>query len=191
MNAQIPPPTELLHRATDGERSAADQLFELVYEDFRELAAGYLRHEPTELTLQPTALVHEAFLRLIDQSDVQWQGRTHFLAIGAKAMRRVLVDHARRRRRKKRGGNRTRISFEDQMFLSPDHDEDLLAVDGLLSELQEIDPRQSQIVELRFFGGMTSIEVAEYLGISKSTADREWRVVRAWLRQQLSEGEDA
>ena len=183
-------PSRLLERVTVGQREAADELFELVYQDFRELAAGYLRHEPQGLTLQPTALVHEAFLRLIDQSDVKWQGRTHFLAIGARAMRRVLVDHARGRRRKKRGGTRQRITFEEKMFLSPDADEDLLAMDGLLKELQELDPRQSQIVELRFFGGMTSAEVAEYLGISKSTADREWRIVRAWLRQQLSEDDD-
>jgi RNA polymerase sigma factor (TIGR02999 family) len=131
--------------------------------------------------------VHEAFLRLIDQTHVDWQGRTHFLAIGAQAMRRILVDHARHRRRAKRGGERKRISFDDQIVLSPQHEGDLLAVDELLRELQEIDSRQAKIVELRFFGGMTSSEVAEYLGISKSTADREWRIVRAWLRQQLSE----
>ncbi|MCA9136415.1 MAG: sigma-70 family RNA polymerase sigma factor [Planctomycetales bacterium] len=181
----------MLQLASQGERRAADQLLELVYEDFREIAAGYLRHEPRELTLQPTALVHEAFLRLIDQNDVHWKGRTHFLAIGAKAMRRILVDHARHRRREKRGGGRQRISFDDHLFLSPEHDDDLIAVDELLSELQTIDPRQSQIVELRFFGGMTSGEVAEYLGISKSTADREWRVVRAWLRQQLSKEDES
>jgi RNA polymerase sigma factor (TIGR02999 family) len=187
MTSEEPAATSLLNRATGGERDAADQLMELVYEEFREMAAAYLRREPLELTLQPTALVHEAFLRLIDQTDVDWQGRTHFLAIGAKAMRRILIDHARRRRRTKRGGERTRISFDDQIVLSPEQDEDLLAVDELLVDLQDIDPRQAAIVELRFFGGMTSAEVADYLGISKSTADREWRVVRAWLRQQLSE----
>ena len=184
-------PTELLDRAAEGDRVSVDQLLELVYDDFRVMAAGYLRRESADLTLQPTALVHEAFLRLIDQSNVQWNGRTHFLAIGAQAMRRVLVDHARHRRREKRGGSRKRISFDEQMFLSREHDEDLLAVDELLAELQEIDPRQAKIVELRFFGGMTSSEVAEYLGISKSTADREWRVVRAWLRQQLTEDEES
>lgn len=190
MTADVPSHTKLLDLASKGERRAADQLLELVYEEFREMAAGYLRHEPSELTLQPTALVHEAFLRLIDQNEVHWKGRTHFLAIGANAMRRILVDHARHRRRLKRGGSRQRISFEDHVFLSPEHDDDLIAVDELLAELQKIDPRQSQIVELRFFGGMTSAEVAEYLGISKSTADREWRFVRAWLRQQLSEEDE-
>ncbi|QDV40324.1 RNA polymerase sigma factor [Stieleria neptunia] len=191
MTTPTPPHTELLRRVSGGERRAADELLELVYEDFRSMAAAYLRHESNDVTLQPTALVHEAFLRLIDQKRVQWQGRTHFLAIGAKAMRRILVDNARRRNRKKRGGSATRISFEEQLFLSPDHDHDLIAVDQLLAELQEIDPRQSQIVELRFFGGMTSSEVAQYLGISKSTVDREWRVVRAWLRQQLNEDDKA
>lgn len=180
-------PTKLLDRAAEGEREATDQLIELVYDEFREMAAGYLRREPSELTLQPTALVHEAFLRLIHQTSVDWKGRTHFLAIGAKAMRRVLVDHARKRQRVKRGGERKRITFDEQMFLSPDHDDDLLEVEDLLVELKEIDPRQAKIIELRFFGGMTSAETADYLGISKSTADREWRIVRAWLRQQLSE----
>ncbi|WP_182871036.1 ECF-type sigma factor [Stieleria mannarensis] len=191
MTTPTPSPTELLRRVSGGERRAADDLLELVYEDFRSMAAAYLRHEPNEVTLQPTALVHEAFLRLIDQKQVQWQGRTHFLAIGAKAMRRVLVDNARRRNRKKRGGAAKRIPFQDQLFLSPDHDHDLIAVDQLLAELQEIDARQAQIVELRFFGGMTSAEVAEYLDLSKSTVDREWRVVRAWLRQQLNEDDQA
>jgi RNA polymerase sigma factor (TIGR02999 family) len=132
-------------------------------------------------------LVHEAFLRLIDQTNVNWKSRTHFLAIGAQAMRRILVDHARKRRRAKRGGERKRITLEEHIVLSPDYDDDLLAVDELLLELQEMDPRQAKIVELRFFGGMTSAEAAEYMGISKSTADREWRTVRAWLRKQLSE----
>ncbi|MCS7465521.1 ECF-type sigma factor [Stieleria sp. ICT_E10.1] len=191
MTTPTPTHTELLRRVSGGERRAADELLELVYEDFRSMAATYLRHESNDVTLQPTALVHEAFLRLIDQNQVQWRGRTHFLAIGAQAMRRVLVDNARRRNRKKRGGSANRISFEEQLFLSPDHDHDLIAVDQLLAELQEIDPRQSQIVELRFFGGMTSSEVAQHLGISKSTVDREWRVVRAWLRQQLNEDDKA
>jgi len=180
-------PTKLLERVSDGEAEAADRLMTLVYDDFHELAARFLRQEPAGHTLQPTALVHEAYLRLIDQKNVDWKGRTHFLAIGAKAMRRVLVDHARSRKREKRGGQRQRIIFDDKIVLSSEHDEDLLAVDELLAELQDIDPRQASIVELRFFGGMTSAEVADYLGISKSTADREWRIVRAWLRAQLSE----
>lgn len=181
--------TELLDKATQGESDAIGRLMAVVYDDFRELAAKYLRQEPAGHTLQPTALVHEAFVRLIDQTNIDWKGRTHFLAIGAQAMRRILVDHARKRKRLKRGGSRKRITFDDEITLSPQHDQDLLAVDDLLAELQKIDPRQAKIVELRFFGGMTSAEVADYLSISKSTADREWRVVRAWLRQQLSEDE--
>ncbi len=182
-------PSQLLDRVTGGEPHAAEQLMELVYDEFREMAETHLRREAPGHTLQPTALVHEAFLRLIDQTQVDWKGRTHFLAIGSKAMRRVLVDHARRRRREKRGGGRQRINLDEQLILSPRHDEDLLAVNDLLAELEELDPRQANIVELRFFGGMSSGEVAEHLGVSKSTVDREWRVVRAWLRKQLAEGD--
>jgi RNA polymerase sigma-70 factor (ECF subfamily) len=184
-------PSKLLKCVASGDATAADKLIEVVYDEFREMAAMYLRQEPAGHTLQPTALVHEAFIRLIDQSHVDWKGRTHFLAIGAKAMRRILVDHARQRRRAKRGGGRQRISFDEQIMLSPQHDEDLLSVDELLADLEDIDPRQAKIVELRFFGGMTSAEVAEYLGVSKSTVDREWRIVRAWLRKQLSEDDQS
>jgi RNA polymerase sigma factor (TIGR02999 family) len=183
--------TTLLGKAEQGEKVATERLMELVYDDFRELAEKYLGQEPAGHTLQPTALVHEAFLRLIDQRNVDWKGRTHFLAIGAKAMRRVLVDHARRRQRQKRGGKRKRITFDDQIVLSSEHDQHLLAVDDLLVDLQQMDPRQAELVELRFFGGMTSAETAEYLGISKSTADREWRIVKAWMRSKLSESDES
>jgi RNA polymerase sigma factor (TIGR02999 family) len=179
--------TTLLTRARGGDRAAADELIQLLYDELRRMAGAYLKQEPAGITLQPTALVHEAFLKLIDQKHVDWKGRTHFLAIGAQAMRRILVDQARKRNRVKRGAGRHRVLLDEQLTLSPQREEDLLAVDEVLADLAEIDPRQAEIVELRFFGGMTAAEVAEYLGVSKSTVDREWRVVRAWLRQQLSE----
>jgi RNA polymerase sigma factor (TIGR02999 family) len=183
----MPDTGKLLTRARGGDRAAADELIERVYDELRRLAGAYLKQEPTGITLQPTALVHEAFLKLIDQQHVDWKGRTHFLAVGAQAMRRILVDHARRRKRIKRGAGRQRVALDEQLTLSPQRDADLLAVDEALAELAEIDPRQAEIVELRFFGGLTAAEVAEHLGVSKGTVDREWRMVRAWLRKQLSE----
>jgi RNA polymerase sigma-70 factor (ECF subfamily) len=168
-----------------------DELVPLVYDELRRIAAGYLRGESPGNTLQPTALVHEAFLKLADQHRVDWQGRTHVLAIGAKAMRRILVDHAKCKRRGKRGGGRKRIQLDETTALSVDRDEDLLAVDEALEKLAEIDQRQATIVELRFFGGMTVEEVAETLGLSKRTVESEWTLVRAWLRRELGKGESS
>lgn len=185
-----PDADRLLARLGEGDRSAADELLVLVYDRFREMAAAQLSREAPGHTLQPTALVHEAYLKLIDQSRVDWKGRTHFLAIGAQAMRRVLVDHARTKNREKRGGGRQRISLKEELTVSAGEDEDILAVDDALVELAKIDPRQAKIVELRFFAGMTAAEVAEHLGVSKATVDREWRVTRAWLRQRLSVGDE-
>lgn len=178
--------TELLAAISDGDREAADRLMTLLYEEFRRLAARYLNRERSDITLQPTALVHEAFLRLVNQQNVDWQGRTHFFAIGAQAMRRILVDHARRKQSEKHGGGRHRIELDDQMTISKKRDEDLLAIDDALEVLSKIDPRQAKIVELRFFGGLTVAEVAEVLGVSKRTVENEWTMVRAWLRRELS-----
>jgi RNA polymerase sigma-70 factor (ECF subfamily) len=166
-----------------------DELVPLVYVELRRLAANYLRHEPPGHTLQPTALVNEAFLKLAAQNQVDWQGRTHVLAIGAQAMRRILVDHAKRKRRTKRGGKFQRIALDESALLTPERDEDLLAVDEALDRLALIDERQAAIVELRFFGGLSVQEVAETLGLSKRTIEHEWTMVRAWLRRELSEGE--
>jgi len=179
--------TNLLNAARGGDRQAADDLMSLLYGEFRRLAAHYLKSERHEHSLQPTALVHEAFLRLVNQRDVDWKGRSHFFAVGAQAMRRILVDHARRKKREKHGGNRHRIALNDQLTISKRYDEDLIAVDDALKDLSEIDPRQAKIVELRFFGGLTVAEVAEVLGVSKRTVESEWTIVRAWLRRQLSE----
>ena len=179
--------SKLLARVSEGDKAAADKLIEMLYDEFRHMAAAYLRREPKGITLQPTALVHEAFLKLVDQKRVDWKGRTHFLAVGAQAMRRILVDQARKRKRAKRGFGRRRVVLNEQLALSTHNDRHLLAVDEALAELATIDPRQAEIVELRFFGGMTLAEVAAYLGVSKGTVDREWRMTRAWLRRELSE----
>jgi RNA polymerase sigma-70 factor (ECF subfamily) len=168
-----------------------DDLVPLVYDELRRVAARYLRRESPGNTLQPTALVHEAFLKLAQQQRVDWQGRTHVLAIGAKAMRRILVDHAKRKRRVKHGGGLKRIELDEATALSPQRDADLLAVDEALEKLAQIDQRQATIVELRFFGGMTVEEVAEALGVSKRTVEAEWTMVRAWLRRELEKDHDA
>lgn len=179
--------TQLLRQIQAGDDSAADHLLPLVYDEFRRLASSYLQREPVGHTLQPTALVHEAFLKLVDQRHVDWKGRTHFFAVGAQAMRRILVDHARARMREKRGGKRERILLTDDLTVSRNDDADLLAVDEALTRLAEIDKRQAAIVEMRFFAGMTVAEVAESLGLSKRTIEAEWTHVRAWLRRELSE----
>lgn len=170
--------TRLLANVQKGDALAAEQLIEMVYGELREVAAVQLSREPAGHTLQPTALVNEAFVKLIDQQHVDWQGRTHFLAIGAQAMRRILVDHARRKKRQKRGGERARSSLDETLTVSRYDPEDVLAVHEVLKELQELNPRQAEIVELRFFGGLTAAEVADHFGISKSTVDREWALER-------------
>ncbi len=177
--------TQYVNALAAGDRHAAAELMPLVYDEFRQLAGDYLRDETRAHTLQPTALVHEAYLKLIDQTRVNWQGRTHFFAVGAQAMRRILVDHARGRHRDKRGGGWHRIALDEQLKVSPHRDADLLAVDEAIDKLATIDSRQAQIVELRFFGGMTVEEVAEALGVSKRTIENEWKIIRAWLRREL------
>lgn len=181
----------LLERASSGDEAAAAVFMQALYDDFRRVAAAQLRREPPGHTLQPTALVHEAFLRLIDQKRVHWKGRTHFVAVGAQAMRRILVDHARASKRVKRGGERRRVELEDLAMVSPRSNDDVLAVDDALEVLAKLDARQAKIVELRFFGGMTNDEVAESMGISRATVDRQWRAVKAWLRGQLQNDEES
>lgn len=184
-----PEATRMVNALAAGDPHAAEELMPLVYDEFRRLADDYLRQETRAITLQPTALVHEAYLKLIDQTRVNWQGRTHFFAVGAQAMRRILVDHARARHRAKRGGGWQRVNLDEQLLLSPDRDEDLLAVDEAIDKLAEVDPRQARIVELRFFGGLSVEEVAEVLGVSKRTVENEWKIIRAWLRRELTEEE--
>ena len=181
--------TRIVNALAAGDHHAADELMPLVYDEFRQLAGDYLRQETRAHTLQPTALVHEAYMRLIDQTRVNWQGRTHFFAVGAQAMRRILVDHARGKGRAKRGGGWQRIALDETLMVSSHNDADVLAVDEAIDRLAKLDPRQARIVELRFFGGLTVEEVAEVLGVSKRTVENDWKIVRAWLRRELA-GED-
>jgi RNA polymerase sigma factor (TIGR02999 family) len=183
--------SEVIRSAVGGDEAARKQLDTEVYDQLRELAASYLRRETPGHTLRPTGLVHEAFLKMVGQQNVNFQGRTHFLAVAAQSMRRILVDHARKKNRIKRGGQLKRVSFGEELVISPDNAEDLLAVDEVLTRLADLDPRQAKIVEMRFFAGMTVAEVAGSLGLSTRTIEREWTMARAWLRQQLGEGEQA
>jgi RNA polymerase sigma-70 factor, ECF subfamily len=183
--------TDLLRHLEVGDRSAVDRLFAAVYQELRNLAGRFFRKEAKGITLQPTALVHEAYLKLVDQSAVDWRGRTHFFALAAQAMRRILVDHARRRGAAKRGGQQNRLPLEDNLVPALEPGNNVLAVDEALLKLAQFDPQQAQLVELRFFGGLSVAEAAEVLGISKRSAEREWTVVRAWLRRELSESHTA
>jgi RNA polymerase sigma factor (TIGR02999 family) len=181
--------THLLHAVTAGDQRAANQLMAQLYDEFRALARGLLSRESPAHTLQTTALVNEAYLRLVDQAKVDWKGRTHFFAVGAQAMRRVLVDHARRKNRTKRGGGRLRVSLAGIAALSARREADVLAVHEAIEELAQRDARQAQIVELRFFAGLTVAEVAAVLGVSRRTVEAEWTMIRAWLRRRLREDE--
>ena len=178
--------SKTLNEVVNGDPRAADRLMPVVYEQLRRLAGSMLNHESPGQTLQPTALVHETYLRMADQTRVDWKGKTHFFAIGAKMMRRILVDHARGKKRHKRGGDVSRIPLTDDLCVTSRNDEDILAVEDALTKLAELDPRQAEIVELRFFGGLTVEEVAEVLRVSKRTVEAEWTMVRAWLRRELS-----
>jgi RNA polymerase sigma-70 factor (ECF subfamily) len=186
---QLSRTTSLVQAVTAGDHLAADQLMAQLYGEFRTLARRYLGHESPGHTLQPTALVNEVYLKLVDQTQVDWKGRTHFFAIGAQVMRRVLVDHARGKGRVKRGGGLQRAAL-DVSLISARSAADVLAVHEAIEDLAQLDPRQARIVELRFFGGLTVAEVAEVLGVSRRTVEAEWTMIRAWLRRRLSD-EDA
>ncbi len=177
--------TRLLIDWSNGNREAAAGLMPLVYDELRRLARGYLQRERSDHTLQATGLVHEAYLRLVDQGTTTWQNRAHFFGVAAQLMRRILVDHARRHRRGKRGGALDKVEFDEALALSVSRDLNLIALDDALQDLAALNPQHSQIVELRFFGGMTIEEVAEVLDVSPRTVQREWRMARAWLRRQI------
>src|SRR5262245_52790414 len=178
--------TELLLAVSEGGRTALDQLIPLLYGDLRRVAAAQMRREAGAQSLQPTALVHELYVRLVDQRRVQWRNRAHFFAAAATLMRRILVDHARARLADKRGGGRERVTLAgDEAAESPRID--VLALQESLRRMAAFSPRQERIVELRYFGGLTIEEVAEVIGISEATVVREWTVAKAWLRADLSE----
>ena len=178
--------TKLLIDWSQGDQAALEKLMPLVYDELRRLASNYLRRERAGHTLQPTALVNEAYLKLVDQRHARWQNRAHFFGISAQLMRRILVDHARQHQAAKRGGSqqqRLSITSAERVVKQPEID--LLALNEALDELALIDPQQAQIVELKFFGGLSIEETAEVLGISHATVERDWQVARAWLRRQL------
>jgi RNA polymerase sigma factor (TIGR02999 family) len=184
--------TEILsqidHSTKQPTAASPQELLDAVYDDLRRLAHRYMSRERPGHTLQPTALVHEAYMKLADQTRVEWRGKTHFFAVGAQAMRRILIDHARTRKRNKRGGDWLRVSWAEEVFPSGRRnlsDEELIDLDQAIEELAEIDKRQARVVELRFFGGLTVDEVAEALGVSKRTADGDWAKARTWLKQRL------
>lgn len=179
--------TQALNAIRHGEPVKTDRLMPLVYAEMRRVASDYMSRQSAGHTLRSTALVNEAYLKLCGQDRPDWKSRTHFFAAGAQAMRQILVDHARAKRRAKRGGDFNRVEFDEELLGDQRNDEDILALDEALAKLAQIDPRQAQIVELRFFGGMTIAEVAEALGISKRTVDLEWKMTRAWLRRELAE----
>jgi RNA polymerase sigma-70 factor, ECF subfamily len=178
--------TQILKRYSDGDKTALDELLPKVYDELRRLAGAYMRRESPNHTLQPTALVHEAYFRLVDQKNVKWQNRGHFFGIAAQMMRRILVDHARIRHAEKRGGKATKISFEEGLHWTPRDEPDILSLDSALTRLTELDERQGKVVELRYFGGLGVEETAEALGISPATVKRDWTVAKAWLLRELN-----
>ena len=179
--------TELLVAWSNGDESAFDRLVPLVHQELRVLARRYMKRERSDHTLQATALVNEAYIRLIDVNRVQWQNRTHFLAVAAQTMRRILVEFARQRRRQKRGGDALRVTMDAAMAVAPDNSADLVALSDALSALATFDPRMSQVVELRFFGGLTVQETADVLNVSPETVMRDWKTAKAWLLRELSQ----
>jgi RNA polymerase sigma factor (TIGR02999 family) len=181
------PITQLLIAWSDGRPQALEDLVPLVYDDLRRMAAGYMQREPAGHPLQPTALVHEAYVRLIDQRQVKWRNRAHFFGVAAGMMRRILVDQARLRRAEKRGGGWERVTLvDDELSVDAPDQVDILALHESLERLSAFDPQQERIVELRYFGGLTIDEAAEVMGISAATVVREWTIAKAWLRADLS-----
>jgi RNA polymerase sigma factor (TIGR02999 family) len=178
--------TRLLVRLTDGDRGVLDELLPVVYGELRKLASSYLRRERVGHTLQPTALVHEAYMRLVDQTQVQWQNRAHFFGVAAQMMRRILVDYARAHEAEKRGGEFQKLSLDENIDVSGERDVNLVALDDALNLLADIDPQKMKIVELRFFGGLSVEETAEVLGVSAPTVKRQWRMAKAWLYGQVN-----
>jgi RNA polymerase sigma-70 factor (ECF subfamily) len=179
--------TQLLIDWGKGDQAALEKLMPLVYSELRRLASNYLRRDRGEHTLQPTALVNEAYLKLVNQRNAKWQNRAHFFGISAQLMRRILVDHARQHRAVKRGGSeQQRISITSAEKIVEQPEVDILALHEALEELARMDEQQSRIVELKFFGGLSIEEIAEVFGIGHATVERDWKLARAWLRRQLS-----
>jgi RNA polymerase sigma-70 factor (ECF subfamily) len=177
--------TRMLSALSSGNQDVVSELVPLLYTELRRLAASYLKRERRNHTLQPTALVHEAYLRLVDQKDVRWQNRSHFIALAAQLMRRILVDHARSHQAAKRGGPLPKLSLDQAIAYSQERAGELVCLDEVLSRLAEIDPQEARIVELRVFGGLTVEETAQLLEISPATVKRDWAVAKAWLAREI------
>ena len=180
--------TLMLKAWSSGDQAAREKLIAAVYDELRQIAGQYLRRERPHHTLQATALANEAYLKLIDLSEVTWQDRAHFFAVAAQVMRHILVDYARQQGAEKRGGGLQKLTLEAAVSLASERDLDLLALDEALAQLARFDPQQSQVVELRFFGGLSIEETAAVMGLSPATIKREWTLAKAWLHQRLSEG---
>lgn len=179
--------TQLLINWSNGDQTALDKLIPLVYDELHRLAHHYMSRERPGHTLQTTALVNEAYLRLVDQKSVSWQNRAHFFAVAAQVMRQILVDYARRRQYLKRGGQAVQVSLDEAAVVSQERGADLVALDDALTSLAAVDPRKSQIVELRFFGGLSVKETAEVLKVSPRTVMRQWSLAQAWLYRELNQ----
>lgn len=178
--------TQLLAEWSEGNQSALDELYPLVYEELHRLARRYMSRERKGHTLQTTALINEAYVRLVDQKNVRWANRSHFFAISAQIMRRILIDHARRHAYAKRGGGAKQVSLEEAAIVAPDQASELVRLDEALKTLAKLDERRCHVVELRYFGGLSNEEIAGVLKVSENTVTRDWNLARAWLYQQLA-----
>jgi RNA polymerase sigma factor (TIGR02999 family) len=181
--------TGLLARWGGGDRQALDQLMPLVYNELRRIASNHLRHERAGHTLQTSAVVHEAYLKLVDQKNAQWRDRGHFYAVASQMIRRILVDHARGHARLKRGAGIAPVELDAALYISPEKGRELIALDDALATLEQLDQQQCRVVELRFFGGLTVEEAADVLAISRATVNRDWVTARAWLMRELGGAE--
>ena len=179
--------TSLLKKLADGEQEAASELIPVIYQELHRLAVAHLRHERPDHTLQPTALVHEAYIKLVGLRNAAWQSRVHFFAVASTVMRHILVDYARRQHRAKRGGRQEKVSLDEVLLVTPDRPDKILALHECLTRLEKLDGRQARIVELRYFGGLTVEEAAEVLAVSITTIRREWTTAKAWLYGELKQ----
>ena len=187
MPSNHPNVTQILGAVSQGDQAAMNELMPLVYDELRALANRFMRRENAGHTLQATALVHEAYMKLVDRRDIEWRDRAHFFAVAAQAIRRILVDHARTKKRIKRGGGAQKFSLDPSDAIA-ETDIDFIALDEALQELAKLSPRQAKIVELRFFGGLTMPEIAEVTDVSLRTVEGDWSMARVWLMRQLDEG---
>lgn len=185
MESSAPQVSQLLQRWSEGDRDALNQLTPLVYDELRRIARRYINQQPAGHTLQTTALIHEAYLRLVGQEEKQWENRAHFFGVAAQAMRHILVDYARARQMAKRGGGARAVSLDEALTIGPERADDLVALNDALDALAQLDLRQSQIVELRFFGGLTEEEISKVLHVSTRTVRSDWRMARSWLLREL------